>query len=721
MAKQINARIKIKHDVDSNWIKAVNFIPAEGELIVYEADNIKKDSEVPRLKVGDGINKINNLPFITDPYVLKVNGKQLSTNDFTNNHKKILDKILALGDNIAFTDTTYQAATGLNLLGTTFYNTGILSLNYNQNKNLLEFNVYNINNDNIETKTINLNSLVLNTLNSIQNSNTPFIKAGNENGTILVNNQTVSVYGLGSLAYKDENFIYDIIQSGSGEKEITIGAAPDGGTKIYIDPTTSTWNYLYENKYVTTYSGLVINNNDEKPWEIVASRPPSEQQLILKTGIFSNGVEIPENSDLNSFTTSGLYISKNSTISGSLINAPLKTRGFKLIVLDGYTSTIKSQLVITSLSSIFYRTYASGNWTEWVDLTKNQEDYLPITGGTMTGTLEVPYLQVQNIVNNTPTIAFNTMTGISRGSLSFDAATNIRFYLSHFHTDMDSATTKYADRYVLPAATAGLTNDAWYNILTSKNAVTVAQGGTGATTASKALQNLGALPITGGTLTGALAGTSISTSGVIKTEGNLHVTRDSYPSIFLKNASENELARIYVGTGAGEYKNLYFRVWENADTSHDAILKTDGSFTADKIYGAVWNDYAEFRKANSTEPGRCVQDWEEGEMIITEKRLLPACKIISDTYGFAIGETEEDKTPIAVAGRVLAYPHENIESFKIGDAVCSGPKGTVSKMTREEIINYPDRIIGIVSEIPNYEIWKNKNIQVNGRIWIYVR
>jgi len=48
-------------------------------------------------------------------------------------------------------------------------------------------------------------------------------------------------------------------------------------------------------------------------------------------------------------------------------------------------------------------------------------------------------------------------------------------------------------------------------------------------------------------------------------------------------------------------------------------------------------------------------------------------------------------------------------------------------MTREEIREYPERILGIVSEIPDYEVWHAGSeqsptpIQVNGRIWIYVR
>ena len=42
-------------------------------------------------------------------------------------------------------------------------------------------------------------------------------------------------------------------------------------------------------------------------------------------------------------------------------------------------------------------------------------------------------------------------------------------------------------------------------------------------------------------------------------------------------------------------------------------------------------------------------------------------------------------------------------------------------MTREEIRDYPDAIIGIVSEIPTYDTWGPNNIKVDNRIWIKVR
>lgn len=114
-------------------------------------------------------------------------------------------------------------------------------------------------------------------------------------------------------------------------------------------------------------------------------------------------------------------------------------------------------------------------------------------------------------------------------------------------------------------------------------------------------------------------------------------------------------------------------------------------------------------------------------MIKTNKRLQPGCKITSDTFGTCIGQTIKAQTPIAISGRVLVYPYKNKNEYKLGDAVCSAPGGTVDIMTREEIMMYPERIVGTVSEIPDYEIWSGgaqngaSDIIVNGRIWIYVR
>lgn len=148
----------------------------------------------------------------------------------------------------------------------------------------------------------------------------------------------------------------------------------------------------------------------------------------------------------------------------------------------------------------------------------------------------------------------------------------------------------------------------------------------------------------------------------------------------------------------------------------------NGTIRAGQVYGAVWNDYAEYRQTKKhMQPGYCVIETGKGDLIKSSERLQPGANIVSDTFGFAIGETEQTKTPLAVSGRVLAYPYEDRDSYQAGDPVCSGPNGTISKMTREEVREYPERIIGTVSEIPDYEVWGTGNVKVNNRIWIKVK
>lgn len=178
-----------------------------------------------------------------------------------------------------------------------------------------------------------------------------------------------------------------------------------------------------------------------------------------------------------------------------------------------------------------------------------------------------------------------------------------------------------------------------------------------------------------------------------------------------------------IGCLSGE-NNL--RVVYTSDTDYSAgnnSATTCGYFSnAGVFYGAAWNDYAEYRQTKEyIQPGYCVIETGKGDLIKSFKRLQPGANIVSDTFGFAIGKTEQTKTPLAVSGRVLAYPYEDRDSYQAGDPVCSGPNGTISKMTREEVREYPDRIIGTVSEIPNYEVWGTGNVKVNNRIWIKVK
>ena len=166
----------------------------------------------------------------------------------------------------------------------------------------------------------------------------------------------------------------------------------------------------------------------------------------------------------------------------------------------------------------------------------------------------------------------------------------------------------------------------------------------------------------------------------------------------------------------------YFYEVGGAHATFDNSIECWGTIIGKKVYGAVWNDYAEYREQNEMiEPGYCVASADNGRVYKTTEKFQACDGIVSDTFGFAIGETENNKTPLAVAGRVLAYCEGNRYDYHAGDTVCAGPDGKVVKMSREEIREWPDRIVGIVSEIPEYETWGSGNVPVNGRIWIKVK
>ena len=145
------------------------------------------------------------------------------------------------------------------------------------------------------------------------------------------------------------------------------------------------------------------------------------------------------------------------------------------------------------------------------------------------------------------------------------------------------------------------------------------------------------------------------------------------------------------------------------------------------VTGAVWNDYAECREADTIEPGYVLVEIGDDTLTKSTKRMQPFAGVSSDTWGFSQGETTKAKTPIAVAGRVLVYPFQERENYKPGDCVCAAPNGTVDIMTEEEIYKHPDRIVGTVSCVPTYEEWgggenaDRDSVKVNGRIWIKVR
>ena len=218
--------------------------------------------------------------------------------------------------------------------------------------------------------------------------------------------------------------------------------------------------------------------------------------------------------------------------------------------------------------------------------------------------------------------------------------------------------------------------------------------------------------LTNGTYDGSAAKTvniTPASIGALATNGNAVTATTATNATNIYSSASTSKAYILGTTTASS---------ANHATVYNASVYTSGSV----LYGAAWNDYAEYRICNEDfKAGQVVCENGNDTLSVSKERLQPGASIVSDTFGFAIGETEDAKCPIAVSGRVLAYPYEDRQEFSAGDAVCAGPNGTVSKMTREEIINYPERIVGTVSAIPEYETWGAGNVVVDNRIWIKIK
>jgi hypothetical protein len=61
--KNIKSRVIHKHDIEAHWLLAENFIPKQGEIIVYDID---ENYAYERFKIGDGETLVSALPFVDE-------------------------------------------------------------------------------------------------------------------------------------------------------------------------------------------------------------------------------------------------------------------------------------------------------------------------------------------------------------------------------------------------------------------------------------------------------------------------------------------------------------------------------------------------------------------------------------------------------------------------------------------------------------------------------
>ena len=96
--------------------------------------------------------------------------------------------------------------------------------------------------------------------------------------------------------------------------------------------------------------------------------------LGVRTAIFGNSAtSIPENADLNDYTTPGAYRCPNATTAGTITNRPNKS-AFQLWYVSPFNTQVDRanygvQIAFGHLFGIMYRRHSSeGVWGDWTSV-----------------------------------------------------------------------------------------------------------------------------------------------------------------------------------------------------------------------------------------------------------------------------------------------------------------------------------------------------------------
>lgn len=722
MAKQLNARVQTKRDTEQNWNQAINFIPKDGEIIIYKTDTTAEELQtfyeaylaevealklitntssteyqeqsakvsealatynnrstriVPRFKVGNGEKYLKDLPFVNEPFVVKEEGKGLSECDYDKRAHDIIENLKQFEDNntgeVQYTDTKYTNGVGLGLLEDTipstsqthtFYNTGIVSIQE-----------------------------------SAINGNISVARGNSSTGTTV---SDIAIHGLTQTAYTlPETFA----TAKAGERAMT--ALQNVATPFEpVSAIDLTIQKLFDLGFLNT-----------------SSIPDSATYLLSEEGKAKKIEEIPssENGSISYLISLGLYpydVAAQTMLRGTV----------NLQKMDEDDNLINLYAPVIGLGKMAY--------IDEVNASNINLDTLPIMTGVRKiettdedgNITETTYLSGHKGLVPTPTENDYGKVLFSDGSWRpiTDIAINIGDVPSGLMTDNEG---KIYNGGILDLSSEGNTltfTNLRLNEETQKYQLASYQIEIGAavswTSTLTSGEQIGKLTInnTENILYAPVASDRVAKAGDTMT-GNL-----TTPAVLVPKSGDSSVW-MKVFYNADNTRGL----WDSASqknivSTNDGVTCTcDMNFIAPSVEGAVFNDYAEYRALKdpieSYEPGYCMTCNRDGKLFRTSSRMQHCEGITSDTFGFSIGRTDEATVPLAVAGRVLVYPLEEPDTYYTGQAVCASRDGKVSKMTDVEVRQNPDRIVGIVSEIPTYKTWGTNNVEVNGRIWITIK
>lgn len=675
----LKTRIQHKYNTPAKWAEDTSFVPLKGEICVFNNGAGVK----PEMKIGDGTTTLASLPFLKAGSDIQINSGSANGTISVSIDGSAKDvAVKGLGAR-AFDSTEYIAKS--------YDGTQIIT----------------------NTHSGGDTSLALQT-----NSAYSWLRFNSKDATLGF----IGFESIGHLRVDTRSGTYDILHSGN---TITSGYNLCYGTK-----NADGWSHNFSTTSATsqkeTHNGVqyvrfIKDNQTETSWKYTMNKNLDLSKLkdntyytvsfdvcssvsgsIILTGIMTPSAQYgltSEISYLDNVVTAGVWkrVSFRFKTVNSIANVGLHGQG---VYLSTPAITPNSEIVLGRLCvqegivpgsytdyESYYDNITSNNYTSYT-VTK--------TGSGASGTWGI------NITGSSASCTGNAATATTAAKLGRNGSTATPMIFNWSGQD-GQPTWLWGG--------ADGTNMYVYN--PSNFSVNYANS-CGTSTSSSWLNTNSALTYGASGLNyfNASLGTTASASS------NYAPTADWYHIIRMNHSNASGY---YVDLAACFHSdNLYIkRVASGTNHGYKHVWVEGNSVTS-----AVWNDYAEYRESDCAEFGRVLAENGDDTLSATTERLQHFAGISSDTWGFCQGETEKAKTPIAVAGRVLAYPYRDRNEYKPGDCVCAAPNGTVDIMTREEVEHYPDRIVGTVSCVPEYEEWGQGDrpaVKVDGRIWVKVR
>jgi hypothetical protein len=148
-------------------------------------------------------------------------------------------------------------------------------------------------------------------------------------------------------------------------------------------------------------------------------------------------------------------------------------------------------------------------------------------------------------------------------------------------------------------------------------------------------------------------------------------------------------------------------------TASGTSIGYDGHVYATRVFNAVWNDYADFWRAEpgvKKQPGICYSFNLEG-LIITNKRADKACMgICSDTYGHAVGN-QHNAIPLSIGGFLLAHVNKK---YAPGTLLVPNKNGILTKA------RFYEKRKAVAKYLYKEKKMKTKGVWVKNRHWVKI-